>query len=142
MRVEILGQERRRRWRDEQKLEIVMSVGIDGATVTDVAQRHDVTRQQIYTWRSELNCSGGHERRADRGLRRPPGPVWDDRVAIDLRSQPSFRRCRGQRHPDAAYPGGRGGMIGPGTGVRVYLACGITDMRNYAATMIMRSRRR
>ncbi|MDQ0560999.1 transposase [Rhizobium mesoamericanum] len=34
MRVEILGQERRRRWRDEQKLEIVMSIGIDRATVT------------------------------------------------------------------------------------------------------------
>jgi len=30
-------------------------------------------------------------------------------------------------------------MIGPGTGVRVYLACGVTDMRNYAATMVMRS---
>lgn len=59
MRVEILGQERRRRWRDEQKLEIVMSVGIDGATVTDVAQRHDVTRQQIYTWRSELKKKQG-----------------------------------------------------------------------------------
>ncbi|WP_268871398.1 MULTISPECIES: hypothetical protein [Rhizobium] len=34
MRVEILGQERRRRWRDEQKLEIVMPIGIDRATVT------------------------------------------------------------------------------------------------------------
>ena len=33
-------------------------------------------------------------------------------------------------------------MIGPGTGVRVYLACGATDMRNYVATMIMRSRER
>ncbi|SEH91556.1 IS66-like element accessory protein TnpA [Rhizobium tibeticum] len=58
MRVEILGQERRRRWRDEQKLEIVMSVGIDGATVTEVALRHDVTRQQIYSWRSELKKQG------------------------------------------------------------------------------------
>lgn len=58
MRVEILGQERRRRWCDEQKLEIIMSVGIDGATVTEVAQRHDVTRQQIYTWRSELKKKG------------------------------------------------------------------------------------
>ncbi|UWU25656.1 transposase (plasmid) [Rhizobium sp. CB3060] len=58
MRVEILGQERRRLWRDEQKLEIVMSVGIDGATITEVAQRHDVTRQQIYTWRSELKKKG------------------------------------------------------------------------------------
>ena len=33
-------------------------------------------------------------------------------------------------------------MIGPGTGVRVYLACGITDMRNYAGRMIMRSPQR
>lgn len=31
-------------------------------------------------------------------------------------------------------------MIGPGTCVRVYLACGVTDMRNYVATIIMRSR--
>lgn len=35
-----------------------MSVGIDGATVTEVAQRHDVTRQQIYTWRRELRKNG------------------------------------------------------------------------------------
>lgn len=54
MRIDILGRERRRRWTDEQKREIVMSVGIDGATVTEIAQRHDVTRQQIYTWRCEL----------------------------------------------------------------------------------------
>jgi len=54
MPVEILGEERRRRWGDEKKLEIVMSVGIDGSTVTEGAQRHDVTRQQIYTWRREL----------------------------------------------------------------------------------------
>lgn len=58
MRVEILGQERRRRWRDEEKLEIVMSVGVAGATITEVAHRHDVTRQQIYTWRSELKKKG------------------------------------------------------------------------------------
>lgn len=30
MRVEILGEERRRRWGDEKKLDIVMSVGVDG----------------------------------------------------------------------------------------------------------------
>ena len=29
-------------------------------------------------------------------------------------------------------------MSGPGTGARIYLACGVTDMRNYAAIMIMR----
>ncbi|MCK3781323.1 transposase [Ensifer sesbaniae] len=58
MRVEILGQERRRRWGDEKKLDIVMSVGLDGATITEVAHRHDVTRQQIYAWRHELKKKG------------------------------------------------------------------------------------
>ena len=80
MRVEILGEERRRRWGDEKKLEIVMSVGIDGATVTEVAHRHDVTRQQIYTWRRTEEegspvavggpgvPSGGHDRHAEHAL--------------------------------------------------------------------------
>ncbi|HEY0218851.1 MAG TPA: transposase [Afipia sp.] len=58
MRVEILGQERRRRWREEDKLAIVMSVGVAGATITEVAHCHDLTRQQIYAWRSELKKKG------------------------------------------------------------------------------------
>ena len=58
MRGDILGLERRRRWCDEEKLEIVLSVGVAGATVTQVAQRHDVTRQQIYAWRHELKKKG------------------------------------------------------------------------------------
>ncbi|WP_337964599.1 IS66-like element accessory protein TnpA [Brucella intermedia] len=58
MRMEILGHERRRRWRAEEKLAIVSSVGVDGATVTEVALRHDVSRQQIYMWRSELKRKG------------------------------------------------------------------------------------
>ena len=48
MRCDILGLERRRRWCDEEKLEIVSLIGVGGATVTQVAQRHEVTRQQIY----------------------------------------------------------------------------------------------
>lgn len=58
MRGEVLGVERRRRWRDEEKLAIVSSVGIDGATVTQVAQRHEVSRQQVYAWRHELKKKG------------------------------------------------------------------------------------
>jgi len=58
MRGDILGLERRRRWGDEEKLEIVLSVGVAGATVTQVAQRHEVTRQQIYAWRHELKKKG------------------------------------------------------------------------------------
>jgi transposase len=55
MRQEVLiGIERRRRWSDTQKLLIVKEVDLDGATVADVARRHDVTRQHIYQWRVEL----------------------------------------------------------------------------------------
>ena len=58
MRGEILGIERRRRWSDEDKLAVVSAVGVNGATVTQVAQRHEVTRQQIYAWRHELKRKG------------------------------------------------------------------------------------
>jgi transposase len=58
MQCEILGVERRRRWGDDEKLAIVSAVGFGGATVTQVAQRHDVTRQQIYAWRHELKRKG------------------------------------------------------------------------------------
>jgi len=58
MRGDILGPERRRRWSDEEKRGIVLSVGVAGATVTQVAQRHEVTRQQLYAWRHELKKKG------------------------------------------------------------------------------------
>jgi transposase len=55
---DVLGRERRRRWRDEEKLAVVLEVGVDGASVMSVAQRHEVTRQQIYTWRRDLRLKG------------------------------------------------------------------------------------
>ncbi|SFQ00034.1 IS66-like element accessory protein TnpA [Tranquillimonas alkanivorans] len=58
MRGEVLGIERRRRWPDEEKLAVVSSVGVDGATVTQVAQRYDISRQQVYAWRHELKKKG------------------------------------------------------------------------------------
>jgi transposase len=55
MRQEILtGVERRRRWSREDKLRILSEVGVEGASVSDVARRHDVTRQHLYQWRREL----------------------------------------------------------------------------------------
>ncbi len=54
----IVGVERRRRWSDEQKLSILMQVGVDGARVSEIARRHDLTRQHIYQWRRELRRKG------------------------------------------------------------------------------------
>ena len=53
-----LGVERRRRWTDEAKLAILGEVGVNGWTVSDVARRHDVTRQHIYQWRGEMRRKG------------------------------------------------------------------------------------
>lgn len=58
MRGEVLGYERRRRWIDDEKLSIVREVSVGGATTTQVAQRHEVTRSQIYGWRRELKHKG------------------------------------------------------------------------------------
>jgi transposase len=59
MRGEVLdGVERRRRWSDEEKLRILMEVGLRGATLTDVARRHSVSRSQLYAWRRELKRHG------------------------------------------------------------------------------------
>lgn len=55
---EVLGVERRRRWSDDEKLEIVLAAAADGATVTQVAQRYEVTRSQIYRWRRDLKQKG------------------------------------------------------------------------------------
>jgi transposase len=45
------GPERRRRWTTAQKLEIVQETFASGATVSEVARRHDVHLNLVYLWR-------------------------------------------------------------------------------------------
>ena len=78
MRHEVLvGVERRRFWPDDMKLSILREVGVGGATVTDIALRHDVTRQHIYQWRRQLK---------DKGLW--PEPEGISFLALDAPEQP------------------------------------------------------
>ena len=58
------GPERRRRWSDEQKLAILSEVGVQGASVADIARRHDISRQHIYQWRREMRRKGWLEETA------------------------------------------------------------------------------
>ncbi len=56
--MEILGRERRRRWSQTEKLEIVAAVGVNGETLARVARRYDVSRSQIYNWRHQFRKKG------------------------------------------------------------------------------------
>jgi transposase len=54
-RMEIVtGRERRRRWSEDSKLEILQEAATSGLSVAEVARRHDVVPQQIYIWRRQL----------------------------------------------------------------------------------------
>ena len=66
-RVEVItGVERRRDWTDEEKLAIVAQSCEDGVVISDVARRHGLRPQQLFTWRNEfrrretarLQCGG------------------------------------------------------------------------------------
>jgi transposase len=48
------GPERRRRWNDEQRLQILAEACAPGGCVADVARRHDISTARIYTWRRKL----------------------------------------------------------------------------------------
>ena len=48
------GPERRRRWSDEQRLQILTEAFAPGACPTEVARRHEISTGQLYTWRSKL----------------------------------------------------------------------------------------
>ncbi|MGE3643308.1 MAG: hypothetical protein AB7F96_05595 [Beijerinckiaceae bacterium] len=59
MQGEVLGVERRRRWDDDQKLAIVSSVGVDGATVTQMqgkskkSEHNTILAQRNHDFRHE-----------------------------------------------------------------------------------------
>lgn len=54
-RMEILtGVERRRDWSDDEKLSILQEAAEPDAKIADIARRHDIKPQQIYTWRRKF----------------------------------------------------------------------------------------
>lgn len=48
------GRERRRRWNDEERLQILSEAFSPGACVAEVARRYDVSTALVYTWRRRL----------------------------------------------------------------------------------------
>ncbi len=75
------GPERRRRWSDEERPQIVAEAFAPGARVADVYRRHDVSSGLIYTWRRKLLDAGvAQEASAHKAL---PAPVFVAAVMDD-----------------------------------------------------------
>jgi transposase len=47
----ITGVERRRQWRDEEKLRILAELDQPGVKTSEVARRHDISRGLLWQWR-------------------------------------------------------------------------------------------
>ena len=57
MGLEIIsGVERRRRWSVADKLRIVAEADEPGATVAEVARRHEISRSILWTWRKQARA--------------------------------------------------------------------------------------
>lgn len=52
------GPERRRRWSEEERLQILAEAFSPGARVAEVCRRHDISSGLIYTWRRKLREAG------------------------------------------------------------------------------------
>ena len=129
----ITGAERRRRWSADEREQILAAVNAPGAVVAEVGRRWDVCTSLIYKWLRE-------ERQAARESGFTPVIVKSDAPRRRVRSarcgdHRGHRRCAGQdrrgrsggaRHGDLE---GAPIMISVPSGVRVWLAGGVTDMR-------------
>lgn len=77
------GPERRRRWSDEERLQILSEAFAPGACVAQVCRRHDISSALIYTWRRKL-LDAGVEREAELPEALPT-PVFAEALRPNLR---------------------------------------------------------
>jgi transposase len=54
----LIGRERRRRWTTSEKLRIVEESFAPGASIAEVARRHEVHPNQLHGWRREARPGG------------------------------------------------------------------------------------
>ncbi|OBX17510.1 transposase [Erythrobacter sp. QSSC1-22B] len=94
------GPERRRRWSDEERREILTEAFSPGACVGHVWWRHDISSALIYTWRRKLR-----DAQAQTLPEAVPGPVFaqavmdEDTAARDRTQHPAIivELARGKR---------------------------------------------
>lgn len=99
---EILGRERRRRWSDEEKAQIVAESFREGVSVSWVARRHGLSPSQLFAWRKAAKEAIAP---SDEALAFFPVEVAGS--SIDA-SPPSHERA------EIAFPNGRRLFVSPG----------------------------
>jgi transposase len=72
------GPERRRRWIEEERLQILFEAFAPGACVAEVCRRHDISSALISTWRRKLlDASAAQQAKVPDAL---PAPVFAEAV--------------------------------------------------------------
>src|SRR4051794_7229232 len=136
-RVEVItGPERRRRWSEDQKREIVAAGFAPGAVVREVARRAEVSPGQIYRWRQELRAAASgfaqvliaSSEGPDQGTREPT--CGELAIEVECRQGAGAHTGLDPGRPGfSRHQGAGAAMIPVPSGVRVWLAVGRTDMR-------------
>lgn len=84
------GPERRRRWSDEQRLQILTEAFAPGAFIAQVARRHDVSTGLIYTWRRKLRRRAAESDTPTGAAGFAEAVVVDDRTVELTAAQPAI----------------------------------------------------
>lgn len=127
----ITGVERRRRWRDEEKLRILAELDEPGVKFSEVARRHDVSRSLLWQWRDAQR----------RGKLLAEAPSF---VPVRVVPELSAPESQGRSGPTASIPtsdpedepAGRIEIVLPdGTAVRVTQAISAVALRRVLAAL-------
>ena len=70
----ITGDERRRRWSDEERARILAAIEEPGAVVAEVARRADVCTSLVYRWRREARAAASVSGFVQMVVENPPQP--------------------------------------------------------------------
>ena len=133
------GGRRRRSWTRDEKRRIVEESLEDGASIAEVARRHELNANLLFTWRRKLGVEPTERKDPMEIVPVTIAPEWPRR-ALPERGRPDGNRSFGRRPDrrlgrrrdggaDARSEGAVAAMISIPSGVRVWIATGHTDMR-------------
>ena len=123
----ITGVERRRQWRDEEKLRILAELDEPGVKFSAVARRHDISRSLLWQWRDA--------RRRGRLVAETPAfvplQVVPELPAPEAQKGSDPTRCGGPPEPDNRIEI----VLPDGTAVRVEESISTTALRRILAAL-------